>query len=309
MFAAPETYPIDLATFHSEISMPYKLTPGRAAGTFLAEIKHRRIVGSRFASGRIVAPAQDFSAIDGEEFASFVEAPHTGVLTGFTRVDGQAIGLICLDGCDNAFPHKLLADLDALHVGMRVAAQWDADEGVQTSILAIKGFAPAPDAPMGQVSPLEVTEAPIEVIPYSMTLEYEHAYGPYYGRMFDEIRDHGRVMGVRTSGGDDALLPPRETDDITHKRTGTWKACADTGTIRACSIINMAFLGQTREPPYVYAEIVLDGASTRLVHMIEIDDIETAKLTIKPGTRVRAIWTKGERKGSLSDIECFEVID
>jgi hypothetical protein len=27
MFAAPETYPIDLPTFHSEISMPYTLTP------------------------------------------------------------------------------------------------------------------------------------------------------------------------------------------------------------------------------------------------------------------------------------------
>lgn len=309
MFAAPETCPIDLATFHSEISMPYKLTPGRAAGTFLAEVKHRRIVGSRFASGRIVAPAQDFSSIDGEELASFVEAPQTGVLTGFTRVDDQVLGLIQLDGCDNGFVHKVVADLDTLQVGMRVSAVWNEGEGEQTSILAIAGFVPARDAPLGQVTPLDVTEAPIEVIAYSMTLAYEHAYGPYYGRMFDEIREHGRVMGVRTSNGDDALLPPRETDDITHKRTGTWKACADTGTIRACSIINLEFIGQTREPPYVYAEIVLDGASTRLVHMIEIDDIESAKQTIKPGTRVRAIWTAGERKGSLQDIERFEVID
>ena len=142
-----------------------------------------------------------------------------------------------------------------------------------------------------------------------MALPYEHAYGPYYGRMFDEIREFGRIMGVRSSGGDDALLPPREIDDITHKRTGTWKACADTGTIRACSIINMEFVGQTREPPYVYAEIVLDGASTRLIHMIDIVSLEDAKQRIKPGTRVRAIWTTGARKGSMSDIERFEVID
>jgi uncharacterized OB-fold protein len=307
MFAAPETYPIDLPTFHSEISMPYTLTPGRAAGTFLAEVKNRRIVGSSFASGRVVAPAEDFSSVDGEEMGGFVEAPQTGVLTGFTRVAGAVIGLIRLDGCDNIFPHKVLADLGSLSIGLRVAAVWD--EGVEDSILAIKGFAPAPDAPLGKVSPLEETAEPIGVIPYSMTLPYEHAYGPYYGRMFDEIREHGRVMGVRTSHGEDALLPPREMDDITHKRTGTWKACADTGTIRGCSIINMAFLGQTREPPYVYAEIVLDGASTRLIHMIDIDDLESAKQKIKPGTRVRAIWTSGERKGSLSDIERFEVID
>ncbi len=307
MFAAPETYPIDLPTFHSEISMPYTLTPGRAAGTFLAEVKNRRIVGSRFASGRVVAPAEDFSSLDGEELASFVQAPETGVLTGFTRVGGEVLGMIRLDGCDNVFPHKILADMDVLSIGLRVSAVWD--DGVEASILAIKGFAPAVDAPLGVVTPLAETEEAIGVIPYSMTLPYEHAYGPYYGRMFDEIREHGRVMGVRTSNGEDALLPPREIDDITHKRTGTWKACADTGTIRGCSIINMAFLGQTREPPYVYAEIVLDGASTRLIHMIDIDDIETAKQKIKPGTRVRAIWTSGERKGSLADIERFEVID
>ena len=71
----------------------------------------------------------------------------------------------------------------------------------------------------------------------------------------------------------------------------------------------MEFVGQTRPPPYVYAEIVLDGASTRLIHMIEIESIESAKQNIKPGTRVRAIWTTGERTGSLKDIERFEVID
>lgn len=307
MFSAPDTVPIDLPVFHSEISMPYTLTPGRAAGTFLAEVKNRRITGSRFASGRVIAPAQDFSSVDGEEPTGFIAAPHSGVLTAFTRVNGDVIGLIRLDGCDNDFAHRILADLSDLSVGLRVKAEWA--DGIEGSMLAIAGFRPAPDAPVGMVEALDNPESPIEVIPYSMTLHYEHAYGPYYGRMFDEIREFGRVMGVRTSNGEDALLPPREIDDITHKRTGTWKACADTGTIRGCSIINMSFIGQTREPPYVYAEIVLDGASTRLIHMIDIDDIESAKARIKPGTRVRAIWRKGEREGSLKDIERFEVID
>ena len=71
----------------------------------------------------------------------------------------------------------------------------------------------------------------------------------------------------------------------------------------------MEVYGLTRQLPYVYAEIVLDGASTRMIHVIEIDDLETAKKTIKPGTRVRAVWIKGERQGRVSDIERFEVID
>ncbi|MGE4303189.1 MAG: OB-fold domain-containing protein [Novosphingobium sp.] len=307
MYSAPDSYPIDLPTFHSRIDLPYTLTPGRAAGTFLAEVKNRRIIASRFASGRVVAPAQDFSSIDGEEPAAFVEAPHTGELTAFTRVDGQVIGFVKLDGCDNAFPHRILANLDDLRIGLRVVAQWD--DSVEQSVLAIEGFVPAPDVAIGEVKALIATEEPLGVIPYAMKLDFEHAYGPYYGRMFDEIRENGRIMGVRQPGQDTALLPPREIDDITHARTGTWKACADTGTIRACSIINMDVYGVTRKVPYVYAEIVLDGASTKMIHVIEIDDLESAKKTIKPGTRVRAVWAEGERQGRVSDIERFEVID
>lgn len=307
MFAAPDSNPIDLPTFHSRIDLPYTLTPGKAAGTFLAEVKNQRIIGSRFASGRVVAPAQDFSSIDGEEPEAFVEAPQTGTLTAFTRVDGNVIGFIRLDGCDNEFPHKLLADMADVSIGMRVKAEWDA--GVEQSVLAIKGFVAAPDAPQGEVKAMAATEDALGVIPYEMKLDFYHAYGPYYGRMFDEIKENGRIMGVRQPGIDSALLPPREIDDISHKRTGTWKACADTGTIRACSIINMDVYGVTRKVPYVYAEIVLDGASTRMIHVIEIDSLEEAKEKIKPGTRVRAVWTDGERQGRVSDIARFEVIE
>jgi len=307
MYSAPDSYAIDLPTFHSEINLPYTLTPGRAAGTFLAEVKNQRIIASRFASGRVVAPAQDFSSIDGEEPEAFVEAPQTGTLTAFTRVDGQVIGLVRLDGCDNELVHRILADLDQLAIGQRVSAEWDL--AVEQSVLAIKGFVPTPDAAVGTVRELVATEDPLGVIPYAMKLDFEHAYGPYYGRLFDEIRENGRVMGVRQPGHDTALLPPREIDDISHARTGTWKACADTGTIRACSIINMEVYGVTRKVPYVYAEIVLDGASTKMIHVIEIDDLETAKTTIKPGTRVKAVWSTGERQGRVSDIERFEVIE
>lgn len=307
MLYAPDTGPIDLPTFHSQIKLPYTLTPGRAAGIFLVEIANGRIVGSRFKDGTVIAPAQDFSPSDGEEPEALVQAPDTGELTAFTRVDGVVIGLVRLDGCANAFAHRILGDLDELKVGQRVRAQWDSEAG--QSILAIKGFVADASAPVGEIKELPELPEPLGVVNYSFALDYEHAYGPYYGRMFDEIKENGVFMGVRGSNADEALLPPREIDDITHKRTGTWKACADTGTIRACSIINVEVYGQTRQIPYVYAEVVLDGASTKMIHVIEIDDLETAKKNIKPGTRVKAVWTKGERKGAVSDIERFEVID
>ena len=306
MLYAPETRSIDAQTLHSELAMPYTLTPGRAAGVFLAEMANQRIVGSRFATGVVIAPAQDFSPVDGESDPELVEVPSSGTLSGFTRVDGVIIGTIRLDGCDNDFVHRIIdASIDALSVGMRLVAKFSAEP--ETSILAIEGFVPGADAAHGEVKALGDHADPVDVVPYKLRLQYEHSYGPYYGRMFDEIKSNRVIMGVRSSDGDSALLPPREIDDVSHKRTGTWKACKDTGTIRGCSIINLEFLGQTRPPPYVYAEIILDGASTRLIHMIDIDDIEEAKQRIKPGTRVRAVWGK-KRTGSLSDIERFEVI-
>ncbi|MDB6084095.1 MAG: hypothetical protein JWN43_1976 [Gammaproteobacteria bacterium] len=307
MLATPDTYPTDLPPFKSDLKMPYTLTPGKAAGTFLAEIGNKRIVGSRFRkSGIVVVPAQDFEPATGEADFEFVQAPETGVLNGFTETERGLMGLIRIDGSDVDFPHRILGATYAdLTVGLRVQAVWAED--APKSILAIAGFRAAPDAPMGKISPLANPAAPVEVIAYEMTLHYEHAFGPYYGRLFDEIKTNRRIMGVRSTAGEGALIPPREIDDITHKPTGMWVEVSQTGTVRAMSVIHLEFLGQKQPPPYIYAEIMLDGASTRLIHNVAGIDMARAKELVKPGTRVRAVWRE-TRTGSLDDISHFEVI-
>jgi uncharacterized protein len=308
MLSIPDTYPLDLAPFKSDLSMPYTLTPGKAAGVFLAEIGKRRIVGSKFReSGKIVVPAQDFCPISGDSDFEFVEAPHTGVITAFTETDRGIIALIRIDGSDVDFAHRIFgAGYNDLQVGQRVKAIFV--EGIENSILSLDGFAVEPDAPVGEIRPLVDAAAQLEVIPYKLNLHYEHAFGPYYGRLFDEIKTNRRIMGVRTPDGDGALLPPREFDDISHKKTGTWVEIKQTGTVRAMSVIHLEFIGQKQPPPYIYAEIMLDGASTRLIHNIAGIDMGRAKELVKPGTRVRAVWNE-KRTGSLDDISHFEVID
>lgn len=307
MLARPDTFPIDLPPFPSTLSMPYTLTPGRAAGAFLAEIGRRRIVGSRFKpSGKVVVPAQDFCPLSGDSDFEFVEAPSTGVLTAFTETAAGVIGLIRIDGTDVDFPHRIVgARLADLKPGLRVEAQWA--DGEQQAITAIAGFRPAPGAPVGVVRPLVDPVAPVEVVPYRMELHYQHAFGPYYGRLFDEIKHNRRIMGVRTPDGEGAFLPPREICDITHKPSGTWVEIKQTGTVRAMSVIHLEFVGQKQPPPYVYAEIMLDGASTRLIHNVAGFDMSRAKDLVKPGTRVRAVWRE-QRTGALDDISHFEII-
>lgn len=309
MLAIPDTFPIDLAPLKSTLSMPYTLTPGRAAGVFLAEVNQGRIVGSRFRpSGTVVVPAQDFCPVSGDCEFDFVEVPATGVLTAFTQTHAGIIGLIRIDGADVDFPHRILhATLDDLEVGVRVAAVWA--DGPANSILKIAGFQLAPESPLGTIRPLEDPATALGAIPYQMDLHYEHAFGPYYGRLFDEIKHNRRIMGVRAPDGDGAFLPPREFCDITHRLTGPWVEVKQTGTVRAMSVIYLEFIGQKQPPPYVYAEIVLDGANTRMIHNIAGIDMRRAKELVKPGTRVRAVWREGERTGSLDDISHFEIID
>jgi uncharacterized protein len=309
MLSIPDTFPIDLPPFKSDLSMPYTLTPGRAVGAFLAEIGKKRIVGSRFKeSGTIAVPAQDFCPTSGHCDYELVEAPTTGVLNAFTETDRGLIGLIRIDGSTFDFAHRIVgATYDDLKVGIRVEVVWA--EGVEKSILSIEGFKAAPNAPTGKICALQNPATPVEVIPYRLDLHYEHAFGPYYGRLFDEIKTNRRILGVRSSSGDGALLPPREVDDVSHKKTGTWVEVKQTGTVRAMSVIYLEFIGQKQPPPYIYAEIILDGALTRLIHNIAGIDMSRAKELVKPGTRVRAVWRDGEQTGSLADISHFEVID
>lgn len=308
MLSIPDTYPIDLAPLKSTLSMPYTLTPGRATGVFLAEIGERRIVGARFKeSGTVVAPAVDFCPVSGESNPELVLVPASGTISAFTETEAGLIALIRLDGTDVDFAHQIRgASYEQISVGARVEAVWA--DGVKNSVLALAGFKLAPGAPVGEIAPLSDANEPCKVVPYRMELHYEHAYGPYYGRLFDELKTNRRIVGVRLPDGERALLPPRELCDISHKRTGTWVEVKHTGTVRAMSIIDLEFEGQSQPPPYIYAEIVLDGAATKLIHNIGGVDMKRARELVKPGTRVRAVW-RDQRTGSLADIAHFEVIE
>jgi uncharacterized protein len=301
--------PSENPSFAGWIELPYTLTTGRAASVFLAALASRRIAGSRCAScNDVIVPAQDFCAACGETLDELVEVASTGSLSGFTRTPAGLLGLIRLDGASTDMVHKLLdVDLGELKIGQRVRARW-AEESTG-SMLDIAGFEPA-DSPVAQgVKPLEQTEKPVVEQAYSLRLDYRHAYGPYYGRLFDGIATSRRIQGVRCPSCDCVLVPPREYCDVCFVRTAEWVDVPDTGVIKAFSIIHLEFVGQVREPPYVYAEIVLDGAATRLIHTIGGIDVEDARERLRPGMAVRAVWKQdGEPAGTLEDILYFEPV-
>jgi uncharacterized OB-fold protein len=294
------------------LSMPYTLSTGPSVGAFLAELANHRIVGSRVGPGHpVLVPAQDFSPETGEEAGELVVVSPRGVVTAFTQTAEHAFAFIRLDGADTDLLHRVVdATPEQLELGLRVTARWAA--APEGTMLDLAGFAPdaegAPSEPF-VAELLSTTTEPIPEQPYALELEYHHAYGPYYGRLFDEIGHARRIVGTRSPSGA-VLVPPRALDDATYARTEQWADVADTGIIQAFSIIHLEFVGQTREPPYVYIEVQLDGMDTRLIHSLGEIDVELAREKLVPGMRVRAVWRdRSEATGTLNDIEHFELIE
>jgi uncharacterized OB-fold protein len=290
----------------AQIKMPYTLTPGQATGIFLAELAGHRIIGSRHGDS-IIVPAQDFSGSTGEPASAFVEVAPVGELRAFTTTAQGTLGLVLIDGTDVPFLHRIVGfDADALEVGARVEAVWA--EYQTGGVLDIEGFGPLGEgesfAP--RADPAELAE-PLQQVDYTMTLDYRHAYGPYYGTLFDAVKDGRRIRGVKCSHCRRVLLPPRALCDVCFSPTSEWVDVEATGTVQASSVVHIEFIGQRLKPPYVYAEVVLDGSSTRLIHMVGNVDADEAKTAVAPGTRVRAVWSD-RHTGSLADIDHFELI-
>ncbi|CAB4848419.1 unannotated protein [freshwater metagenome] len=298
-----------MGSMTSRLSMPYTLTAGKAMGTFLAELGAQRIIGSRCAACATVrVPAQDFCGDCGAETGELVAVPSTGELTGWTVTERGILAFVLLDGTDVPLLHRIVdTDVSSLVLGARVSARWAAEPA--GNVMDITGFAIDAESTVGALAPTNELLAPIEQLAYRMELTYEHSYGHFYGSLFDSVKNDRRIRGIRCPSCRNVLLPPRGFCDVCFVPTKDWIDIPDTGTVQACSVVHIEFVGQRMTPPYVYAEIVLDGTATRLIHSVGGLSAEEARSGIvKPGSRVKAVWSD-RATGSLADIEYFQVID
>jgi uncharacterized OB-fold protein len=298
----------DAQVLKASITLPYTLTTGPAAGTYLKELSNHRLVGSLCEKcDRVMSPPQDYCPRCGTASNGFVLMPNTGTVTALTATDEGTLAFIQLDGADTNFLHRLSTDATGAAIGSRVRAVWS--ETLSNSMLDIDCFEIDDESAIGSVPTAFEPEEALTELPYSMSLHYEHSYGPHYGRLFDELATNRRILGSLCPSCSNVLVPPREYCDLCFVRTASHVDVADTGILQAFSIIHLEFVGQTRKPPYVYAEIVLDGAATRLIHTMSGFDVAEAKNILRVGMPVKAVWKdRADCVGTLDDIEYFEPI-
>jgi uncharacterized OB-fold protein len=127
--------------------------------------------------------------------------------------------------------------------------------------------------------------------------------GAIDSRFFAEIRDNRRIMGVRCPECNITYVPPRINCRECFNELSEWVEVGKEGELVTYTVVHQPGIRQPMETPYTLGIILLDGASTGLVHCLG----EVNPRQVKIGMRVQAVL-KQEREGNIKDIEYFKPI-
>ncbi|MEV6599989.1 OB-fold domain-containing protein [Actinoplanes sp. NPDC051346] len=290
--APPLSAPLD-------ISFDYTRSLGPVLGRFMTGLRDHRVYGGRTSDGRVHVPPLEYDPLTHAPVTDLVEVRPTGTVVTWTwmsrPLEGQPLthpfgwALIRLDGADTALLHAVDAGSpDRMHTGMRVRVRWAADPvGHIRDIACFEPGEALPDASPGE--PADATETPVTMMTTPIRLHYRHTTSVEEDRYLRALAQ-GRLLGQRCPVCRKVYVPPRvcPADGVPPEEE---VAVADRGTITTFCVVNVPFAGQRLEPPYVVAQVLLDGADIPLSHLI----VGCPADQVRMGMRVAAVWREPER--------------
>jgi uncharacterized OB-fold protein len=131
--------------------------------------------------------------------------------------------------------------------------------------------------------------------PVTVAFDYTRSVGPVLGRFFTGLRER-RIVGARLADGRVAVPPP-EFDPTTHAATSDFVEVGDHGVVTSWTWVSEPVKDQPLNKPFAFALITLDGATTPLLHAVDVDGPEE----ISTGMRVQAKWAE-EPSGLITDL-------
>lgn len=130
---------------------------------------------------------------------------------------------------------------------------------------------------------------PVTGIEVPIYLNYEFTAGAALARFLASIRE-GRIMGQRCPGCASVYVPPRGSCSRCGIPTEEEVEVKDTGVIEAFTIVHIPIPGNPIKPPFIAANILLDGTDMACLHLVS--EIPTEKVRV--GMRVQAVWKPRE---------------
>ena len=146
------------------------------------------------------------------------------------------------------------------------------------------------------------SQKPVTYIKTPVAIRYDYSIGAGMSAFMRAIRE-GRLLGVRCPDTGKVYAPPRLTSVETASPMSELVELPDHGVVYTYCIVNIKFYDQVLEIPYAYAYIVLDGADSAIMHLVQECPIEE----IRPGMRVQAVWKDpSEWTESMENIRYFK---
>ncbi len=133
---------------------------------------------------------------------------------------------------------------------------------------------------------------------------YHWSYGKMNTLFFNALKDEKTIYGAKCTACNKVIVPPGACAICMAPVEEKLVPVKDEGVLDAVTIVNLPYPGQPATPPYAYGYIILDGASTLFMHLIDGIELEN----IKVGMRVKAVWNDN-RNGDFYDIKYFKPMD
>ena len=293
-----------------EVSFDYTRSLGPVLSQFMTGLRERTVLGARASDGRVIVPPVEFDPATHEPLTELVPVSPTGTVQTWAWVSEPvkhqpldrpfAFALVLLDGADTPLLHAVDAPYDEMRTGMRVTARW-ADEP-QGHITDIVCFEPATAAAPGAPDLFTPAGDAVEGIITPVNLDYIYEASPEESKFFRGLAE-GKLFSQRCPKCLKVYVPPRGACPVDGVPTAEEIELPDTGIVTTFCIVNVPFLGQRIEIPYVSAYILLDGADIGFLHLIQGVPADQVRM----GMRVKAVWKPREEWGTtVENITHFE---
>jgi uncharacterized OB-fold protein len=279
-----------------ELSFDYTRSTGPTLGQFLTALAQRRVRGVRAADGRVIVPPLEYDPDTHAPLTEFVDVADRGEVLSWswagTPLPGQPLDhpfawvLVKLDGADTGLLHALdVPSPDDVRTGMRVQVRWSA--APEGHIRDIACFEPESGSAEPPEPVVDVDDVTIVTTPIQMSVKHTaSSQETSYLRALKE----GRLIGQRCPKCGKVYVPPRGACPVDGVPTEEEVELPDRGTVTTFCIVNVPFLGQKIQIPYVAAYVLLDGADIAFLHLI----LDCAAEDVRMGMRVEAVWKPRE---------------
>lgn len=147
---------------------------------------------------------------------------------------------------------------------------------------------------------------PVEVLRQPIQLDYDYTAGVSASRFLRAIQK-GKLLGQRCPVDGRVYFPSRGAcpQHAVPFREEDVLELPDKGTVVTYSIVRVPSENIPLELPYITVQVLLDGADTVLMHVLDAD-LEDVRM----GMRVQAVWKPEEEwETSLRNILYFRPID